>query len=123
MIRLTVDQLHQLQQDIQRAGEINASVLPENAMPSFRLAVAWAKGPSGMPLYLSVWNSYKSWDAAFDLDGESGYTKPDTSEEYTHAYPVENMPPPNFAVIAHSVTGRLSASEENQVGYGVSHGE
>lgn len=91
MIRLTVEQLYQLQKEIQEAGEVNATILPESAMATYRLAIAWAKGTGGATLYLSLWKNEKSWEDRIRKDNEESSFYPTLEGEYTHAYPVDEM--------------------------------
>lgn len=62
MIRLSVEQLHELQRAIQRTGEVNATVLPKNAFRTDHLFIAWARSISQEEFYLAVWQNEKSWD-------------------------------------------------------------
>jgi hypothetical protein len=64
MIRLSVEQLHELQRSIQATGEVNATVLPRNAFATDRLFIAWARSISQEEFYLAIWKDEKSWEKA-----------------------------------------------------------
>lgn len=96
MIRLTVEQLHTLQERIQSTGEVNATILPLGALTSSRFVIAWAKGRSlGEELYLSVWQDARSWDRARMLDSAEGlpaYAAVLFKEAvYTHSYTLNGV--------------------------------
>lgn len=124
MIRLTVEQLNALQKSIQDGGQVNATVLPLNAMVSHRLVIAWAKGRSaGEGLYLSIWKSQKSWEDAIaqdqaGVDPPYDYINDDQSMDYTHTYPVEDS--------GTALRFRPNETQTDNSGhpeFGVTHGE
>lgn len=64
IIRLSVEQLHELQRAIQATGEVNATVLPKTAFSTDKLFVAWARSVNQEEFYLAVWRNEDSWKAA-----------------------------------------------------------
>lgn len=67
MIRLSVEQLNELQQVIQRTGEVHATILPKSAFRTDRLMIAWARSVNQEEFYLSIWKDEKSWEKAKTL--------------------------------------------------------
>lgn len=62
MIRLSVDQLNELEKAIKRTGEVKATILPKKAFTTDRLVIAWARSVNQEEFFLSIWQNQDSWD-------------------------------------------------------------
>lgn len=61
MVRLTVKEIYELQEDIQRTGEVNATVMTRDAFIAGSLFIAWARSAEGEEFYLAIWRNNDSW--------------------------------------------------------------
>ena len=94
LIRLSYDEMQELQRQIQSTGQVNATVVPESLYQQFKdknVFIAWSRNMSREEFFLMVWRNADEWNRAFMEERDNSLVRV-FEDEGKRQRDLENLP-------------------------------